>query len=686
MTKVSPQRHINKAIRRADKLATYLAAAALVLVTLMPTMLQADEGDPNFEAMLERMGESSVPDATEALPETSLSAVNVGVQWRLWQRSLDDGGPGLDELDALRHDAVSVGIPTLPYHQAAVLHTARTGQQRGLDERDMRRLIEKADALAPHLPYADLEMVHWRLDRDLSSFPRAIPAYSEGLQKTYGWLDTRIAWALKGSLFLLIALGVAFLGFLLGQLLRYFGIAAYDGTRVMPRGFSSTQTVIVLLAVVLVPGLILQSPLLSMILLLVLVTPFQQINERLVAACFFALLAALPWLDDQVGRFLDYPGSDAQRLLHAHYHGCPDDDCRTWLDGLGTEEPNLAAYVSKVDRFRTATSDDMIEIDEWLAAQDLTSDERLAAQWLNFHGAVLIARGESEKALPVLEQASSADGEAAAPWFNKMRAHQVLGDDADSQRALEQAFALDLWATSRRMELQRRDPHSFLMIDFADSDLFWEDHAPGVDGGPGLIAPVWTVVAGEDLDFSSAPLLGFIALIALFLTLPLRLSRRVSTPCPKCGLARDPKEAEDTGHHHYCRPCYQTFVSGSSMDYHARVHSEATLGRRDRLQSGLRRIFSLISPGVGHIMGGHAIRGTIVLFLITTGLLLILMPHGPAGTWRSAFELFRFDWVGQNIVAWLLISIGGSLALTGLLRGIEPTRVRSPSSKKRGSS
>ena len=627
-----------------------------------------------MEALLEDDGAGDVPDAEAPLPEPTGSTVNIDLQWRNFTQGLHEGETGEENLERMRQESVSLGYPSLPHHQMAILYEMRRADNYELSNDQVYELLHHAHDLAPHLPYARLELASTRLTGGFDSAHRSILPYVEGVQQGYNWLDTRIGWALKALLLLLMTSGIVFVGFLLAQLLRYFGITAYDGTRVLPRGFSSTQTVILLVALVLVPGLILQSPLVSMLLLLLLVLPFQQINERMIAIGFLGLLAALPWLDDRIGEFVTYPDSDAQNAVHAHYHGC-DDECRQWLDTIAEEDRGVARYVERVALFRTGDAEHIEQLAQWFDDHDPASaDDGLQPHWLNLEGATKIASGSAEEALDVLREATDIATAMPEPWFNKARAYQIVDDQHRSGEAMQRSFARDLDAVTLQANLDDRDPHSFLMVANPDSTLFWQQLGPSGEDAPSLIAPVWTIVAGDKIDMDSAMWLGLGGILVVLLTTPLYLSRRLSSPCPKCGLARDPTEAQDTGHHHYCRPCYQTFVSGASMDYHARVHSEATLGRRDRLQQFLRRVFSLITPGIGHVLGGHAIRGIIAFSMLVFGIFILFYPLGPVGAWRGSFELFQDHWAGQHVLAWVFISIGVSVGLTGAWRGIRPTR------------
>ncbi len=668
-------------------LAIVAALSAVVVVILTyPASVAADE-EPSIEAMLERLDAQEVTDPELGLPESTTNPVNVDLQWGLWKRSLvDDRSPALASLERLRHDARSVGLPSMPYHQLALIDVARHADDFGLDEDEAISLFGAAHDFAPHLPYARLERVHWQVDRDITSLPYTVPSYLRGLQTSYRWLDSRVSWTLKYTLILLIALALGFVGFLFAQLLRYFGIAAYDGTRLLPRGFSSTQTVILLVALVLVPGLVLQSPLLSFFLLSLLVIPFQQLNERFVVLCFFLVLAALPWVDDYLGQLLTYPESEAQQLLHANYHGC-DDDCRGALEQMAEADRGLARLVERIDYFRGADKEELKGLQSWFDEADpVSAEDGLDEYWLILQGATEISLGNYDDAIGILEQAIDVEPEAVEAWFNLARAHQLLEDGDSSRHALGYATRLDADRSSLHMATSHQDPHSFLMVPLLDADTIWDAAAPSVEESPSLVTPLWAVIAGKEVDLQWGRWLGLAGIALLLLTTPFYLRRRVSTPCPKCGLARDPTDTEETGDHHYCLPCYQTFVSGASLDYHARIHSEATLGRRDRLQRVMRRIFSLVSPGLGHVLAGHAIRGIVAFVFFVTGLLLILLPTGPFGAWSGAFELFRAPWSGSGVLAWVLISIGASLGLTGLLRGIEPTRRPAPESNTSHSS
>ncbi|WP_146618122.1 tetratricopeptide repeat protein [Lujinxingia litoralis] len=634
-----------------------------------------------MEKMIARVGET--PNNVEeggVLAPSTVVPLNLEVHWRLWLQMARAGQPGLEELRALRDDALSFGHVSLPEHALAVLAVARERETYGLSAADAEALVQMAMTMAPQLPYPALELARLRIIETPTAPHRAIAPLVEGVRRGAHWLDSKTSWTLKLCLLFLTSALVSFGAFMLAQLLRYFGVAAYDGARMLPRGFSSNQTVIVLVALVIVPGLVLRSPLMSMLIMLALVIPFQRLNERAVSAAFLALILALPSLDSALSHHVLYPGSPAQELSHTHQQFCDTDCLQRAETTLKQGASPVETYAAAVALFRTGQPAAMARIVELGAGESSQSPLRLRAQWENLIGAALATQGNPEEALRHFERAAELMPNAAAPVFNQMRALQLAGDVESGYDALDQAVRHDLAMVSRYLDTSRRDANSLLIIMMLSADQIWSVHKDHASTQPAvsLISPIWTALAGPMVPLSRAPFLAGFGLLWLLMTLQLPRSNRVSSPCPKCGLARDPEDADRLGGHHYCLPCYQTFVSGATLDYHARVHSETSLGRRDRFQSFLRRALSLLLPGTGHTLGGHAIRGTLAFGLLSFGALWWLYPMG---LWRVATELFDDRWGGQLALATVMIALGALMGLFGCFRGIEPTRV-SPSAKR----
>jgi tetratricopeptide (TPR) repeat protein len=665
---------------RLQRVASFLLVVACALAYL-PGYASAQEGSADLSELLERVDTHS--DAYEKAPvaASSVDAVNLDVHWRLWKRVVAGDNLGVEELTALSHDSISIGHRNLPEHATAVYtttgHKVASGE---LSVRDGTRLYETAAMLAPDLPYPEFALSAHLVRHNLGRMPAIVGSYKRGIEKGFNWLDTRLSWELKLTAHALIAVLVAALFFLLAQLLRYFGIVAYDSARLLPKGFSSNQTVIVLVALVVVPGILMRSPLLSVLLLLAVLSLVQSINERIVTLVIFGVLAALPFLDQRMSEQVVWPNSQTQRLDHAQNLHC-DDACHDELDQRwrdGADGP-VSTYILAANAYRRGGGASLERVtklldgaDQWPAA--------IQPAAANLLGATLVAQGKPEEAIEHLQRSKSLDPDSAAPLFNLMRAHQMTEDAEAAANALDAAISVDLDRVRAHLELSRRDVNSFLLVEPLSADIMLEHHRSQQLDDVSLVSPVWKALAGPRLPLDWAPLLGAVGALLALLSLPLYLTRRTSSPCPKCGMARDPSDAPKTGDHRYCLPCYHTFVSGASLEYRARVHNERVLGRRERFQDVMRRLLSVVMPGTGHSQAGHGLGGFVLSLLVVFGAMILVRPFGP---WRPPFELFTDNWAAQQSLAWVLISIGAFFALAAVGRGISSSEVRSPTNKRK---
>ena len=642
------------------RLVLSLLVIAVMVTSASPAFAQRD---PSMNELLDKLNLESKKVDRSPVPPSEVNEVNLKVHWRLWKRVYGDGRPGTDELRALVHDGHSVGWVNQPEYSMAIAALA-SGQE---DFEKGQAMFESAQALAPDLPYPWFLEASWTFatnPADVGSWGRAT---MYGVKNMVKWPDTNFSWALKLATYFLLAWFAAFLVFVLGQLLRNFGIAAYDFARVMPKGFSSNQTAIILVAAVAVPGLVLKSPLVSILLLLGFVSLVQRKNERVVTALAFALFAAAPFADQALARLAEYETSTTQKLVHAQYFYCGR-GCQEDMDARVAANPDDAfiRYTALLAAYRQGNKKNLQRVVEEVESTEWPAE--VVGHAHNLAGAALVALAKPKEAKEYLEKARAEIKDSAAPRFNLMRAHKMLDEADAATRALQEASSRDVNAITKQLSFDRRDVNSFLMVEGLPLPSFFMYHMKNVDTDYSPLAPVWRLLAGETLDLHKHSLpLGVLGIGLVLLTFPLR--RRTSTPCPRCGLARDPSDAHRTGEHIYCYPCYSTFVTGAMLDYDARVHNEKVLGRRETLHRLTRRLSGLIAPGLGHISAGWAGTGFAMTFGIVFFAAIILAPLGIV---RAPQELVATNWAGQITLSWIFVVGIALMALNAALRDIPP--------------
>lgn len=636
---------------------------ALLLLSLVPAPAHAQR-DAALEAMLKTSNEERPTADPSPVPKSSVSLVNLRVHWGLWKRVAAEGQSGKDELEALEHDGRSLGHVNQVVQALAVSAVA-------MQQKDVlvgKEMFEGARMLAPDLPYVEFAASNYILDRDITSVRYWAVPLIQGFKKAWFWPDTRFTWALKGLLLVLAAFGLATFAFIIGQTIRHFGIVSYDLARSLPRGFSSNQTVVLLMTAVVAPTIIFRSLFLGAIVLLVILSFAQNLRERFISALVFAGCVVLPLADKQAFDLASFAGGTTQALIRAQYEHC-DAGCIEDLEMRHSAAPadELLLYTRLLAGYRTGETAEHRRIVESVSSTPWSPE--IAPYAYNLSGASQIALGGAKQAVEDLNRARSGLLHSAAPSFNLMRAYQIMDESEQSSAAFREAAARNLDSVSQFMRFTRRDVNSYLMAPPLPLELFWKHHLTSSRNEVSVITPWWNAIAGPKIGLEASTLAGGVGFLFVLLGGVLRRSVPMSTPCPRCGLARDPSDDQTTGAHAYCLPCYRTFVTGAGLDYNARIYNETVLGRRDKMNGFLRRVLCLVVPGAGHHAAGRALVGFALTFFLCLGIMLVLVPNGVI---RPVHELFSDNWGGPKTLGYLLALSSGLTLLLSAVRGIDP--------------
>jgi len=640
-----------------------LIAWTFFLLFVNPTLLYAQRDDALEEMLRNAQLEKAVVDPAP-VPKSSVSEVNLKVHWKLWKKVASEGKAGLDELQALEHDGRSLGHINQPNAGLAVAAIASSQADVSVGH-DMFRAARQ---LAPQIPYVYFISARYALDREPLGFRTWSVPLIEGYRTAWSWPDTRFPWTLKFLLYITVAIAFASFTFVIGQTLRHFGILSYDMARALPQGFSSNQTVVLLLLALIVPTAVFRSMLLGILVLLALLSLTQNVRERVVSALIFLVVAALPTLDRAADHLASFSGSQAQQLVHAQYFHC-DKACIEDVEMRSAQNPDdfVVQYTRLLAGYRTGETHELKRIVE--VAQNHNWPQPLAAYLDNLAGASHIALGDSKAAIPFLNKARNGLLQESGPSFNLMRAHQALDDVDQASAAFKEAAARNLDDVTLYMRFTRRDVNSHLIVLPLPQSEFWAYHISLEREPRSVMAPWWTALAGPRVELEHATPAGGVGLLFLILVSAFRMKRPTSTPCPRCGMARDPGDDQTTGAHSYCLPCYRTFVTGAGLDYNARIYNETVLGRRERFNGFLRRCFCILVPGAGHHLAGRALVGFGLSLCLALGVLLAL---NPMGVIRPIHEIYSENWGGAKTLGWTLALTAAFSLIWAAIRGLEP--------------
>lgn len=546
--------------------------------------------------------------------------------------------------------------------------------------------LDDLQAIAPDLP--DLQLIRAGLvaRHDPAQLVTAAQAWSRAQPLLWAWPDAGLPLRYTIIWTLLLAIAASAVVFVLAQVQRNLGVAAHDLTRVLPRGMSDRQALVALTLAVALPSLLLGSPLLALMIALAIVACVQQPGERLVTLLLWLTLLALPSTERVLADHLTYTDSLAARLQRAQYGGC-DRPCVAAIDAAreAEEDPTLRAeaaytlmlaHMRQGDLKRARRAMPLKGVLDEEAARKLSPELRGRA--LNAHAAMLLVgeRPAATQAVELLGRAVKLTPESAAPHYNTMRAYQALNKKPLVDAALAEASKREPVRVSVAGRLDRRDLSSALMLDPAPLDTFWRLHVSArrqsTRPAPSPLRPAWRRALGS-LPLGAVGGLGLLGFALSMLTLGAVLVRNTSTPCPRCGMARDPHDGALNGDHPECHNCYTTFVAGSLLDHQTRAANEAFLGRRIWLRHLLRRVGAIVAPGSGYIMAGYALTGWLMTLCAAFALLWLIPP--PGLTWRSPTSMLGAP-TGALVVIVLLGVVIVPLSISAAARELADARLK----------
>lgn len=631
-----------------------------------------DKGTEKTEKLLDRY-EESVEDSEDLLPAPGVSEVNLDLNWRHWRQSMSDGEPKANLQARLHTDTRTFGFYNAAAYAAATTYVLRRREvAKSMSANTAGEQFRAAQRLAPDLPYPALEQAGHFARHHPTDLANIFGPYVEGLRRAVDWPNTRVLMISYGIIGLLLALTAGLAVAVVGQVIRQLGIAAHDVARLLPDAVTKGQVLGALAIGTAAAIVALESWLVGFLIIVAFASLPQRWSERAVTMAAAGLIASLPYVGTRLAHYADYPGSEAQQLLEAQHIRCGDDCIDELESRLEAEDDELLRYTVALAKMRRGTPASVENALELLENASFTSDE-LAGYVENLQATALIAQNRTDKAIELLEAATDVLPEATAPWYNLMRAYRMAGEDEAASNASKQASRRDVEAVQRKSDTDRRDPPSFLMLAPVPPQVFWNRHLSNLPTGRApVLQDIWRFVAGPRIPIGNALHLGigllvFIALAGLLPTLGW-----TSTPCPNCGLAREPDDPDQTGGHAHCLPCYRTFVGGAELGYRARVHYETLLGRRATAQMILRRALSILLPGAGHAVAGRAFAGFALGLTIAAGAFLIAAPEW---LWQPPRSIAGVDWLGAGIAGWILVSLGGVIALWTAYTDIEPVEM-----------
>lgn len=551
------------------------------------------------------------------------------------------------ELELLEETRLALGARNVVLASAVLIRET----QQAMDTGRLERALSLANAAARLSP--DLVAAHWNRAR----------AYA--LLGASGWRDVagamfdlvaakltrfRNVVTLLTNLFVIlgIALFVTIMAWTLIQLLKYLSYPSHDLAKKLPAFAGPGEVAIALLMLIALPGILGFGLTLVVILALVTVIGYQTSREQWVSLVLMGVLGIGPGLIFLTTPFLAFPGSRADFMEMAVTEAFADEAESALGQRTDSGDVSGALILAVRSRIRGDLEGAVLHYQKALSINPNDDGAR------NNLGIAYVMLGREEAALESFRQAS-ARKTLAQPLLNQATIFADSSHFDEANALLDQARHIDEDLTEQYTRMDASVPmKSKMLAAELGQGILWS-RLLSLDGTNGRAVTVeeWRRVGGR----TPALFMPLIVLVAAVFSVRLiKRSRRLSTPCPKCGA---PAHREAPARH--CVDCEAVFLAPTPVDVRLRRARERIVVRYQRKRRWAERLLGLCA-GAGHILGDRAVGGVSLLFFFAACLACAISHGSPtADAWSI--------WMGgddASLITIVCLAVAGFLSLFSL--------------------
>ncbi|MEM1025299.1 MAG: hypothetical protein AAGD10_01305 [Myxococcota bacterium] len=538
----------------------------------------------------------------------------------------------------------SLGIRNMLVAAGVVLREAQVALQQ--DQIDLA--VERAQAagrLAPDLPAAHWMAMTTLVRQDFTQVVQIGAAFADLLVAwTTAFRNAVTFWAWAFGSFLL-GLAILIVGYAVLQVFKYLPYPAHDLSLGLPGVLGMGELTLALLVLIALPMALGFGLWVSVAVALAVVLPYQSLTERFISAVFALALAFTPVALQQLGAFVLFHGSETDVLASALGESLASRE-RALLDALSEDaRPEHRRLLAQVRAHRARQSGDLVAAKRHYAqVLGLAPDD---PQSLNNWAVLAYLEEAGREAKDAFRRAAKAS-QLVEPRLNLSLLLADEGKFEEADALLLEARALDPKLTAEFTESDgaRASAQRLLEVPLPDS-LLWShigDHPPEQEQA--LVAELWTPIGGRTQVGWYPFVVGVLAVLSVFF---LRMRRRLSTACGKCG--RPAGRAKQP----ICEQCVSVFVTAVAVEPKMRLEKEAEVRSYQRRRRWTER---LLGPmGLGLAWNDRPLQGVFFAFgILLCGAGLLLLPLLGVSAWRI--------YVGPEARQAAVFAIGSAMLVT----------------------
>ncbi len=489
-----------------------------------------------------------------------------------------------------------------------------------LKQGQSKRALELADAaavLAPALPGTHLAC---------SAAALAEGSYGLALKKIASFFLVSFSNPVSAARWLgtmiygvLIALLLSAILLTLGFLRRYSRVFFHDVSHLLPRGGRGWQAKLLIASVLLIPFWAHAGPLLILLFIWVLFSPYLITRERIMTVVFALMVAALPLALPWVLAPVLYPNSASAQIYMAANDLVDSRD--TDLDKLELD----SGHRKLLRAMRARWTGDLVTAEAAIQAAIKNGMDNPEV-FVN-RGNLRYWLGDSKGALLSYEEATVRNPKVAEADFNSSRVFFHLADHNEATAAYERAGNTDYEATREWTILSKERGSLFVAETRVLSDFGGYAFSQTVPTDTPALQALYNLLA-EPVPMRHGALVGFIVAVLLALSQLLHTRLKLSVACHRCERPACKRCTPDLGAGAQCAQCENIHGAKGRVSTEERIRKEREIRRINRIREGDRHISSLFLPGFAQNLKGHPDSGALLTFFFVFALVLALVTSG----------------------------------------------------------
>jgi tetratricopeptide (TPR) repeat protein len=460
---------------------------------------------------------------------------------------------------------------------------------------------------------------------------------------------------------LLLGLGLSGAIFILVHFLRYLSLYLHDFHHLFPRGVARLQTAFLGVLVLLIP-ILFRMGLLSVLLLWALIAwIYQERWERLVTFLVVAFFALSPFALNWVVSGMTVPDSVVADLS-AVALGPADSRSVNRLKSRLKRQPENHVILATLGSLYKRTGNLDLAGELLDRALKLKPNE---AVLLNNLGNVRFLGGDLKGAIKFYDRAIQSRPDLAVPYYNLSKAYYRSLDLNKGKQHRTHALRLDpegIQRVNQRAESRRAN---YVVADLAIPREWVSVQNSRHDGKKPERATknLWLAWGGSG-STDSFPFVGAGVVVLFGLILLLRRKVYFSSGCVRCGRPVCRRCSSELRDDTVCSQCFHAFVHREQgIDAKSRISKEIQIRQYRRRREGIARGITFLLPGVGQLIKGRPLLGTLFLTVFCCVIVQVLLGHG---VMRDAAALgVGIDWLklapllvlGLGFYAWAILNV-----------------------------